>query len=149
MTLLLPSALGFSELAIPPFALRGISQSLEPIDQAAALKRTINGILVDVASVDFRKYQSSIRCTDFQSPGLGKLWPGMALTMLCAHELSFEGSTDDSDGPFERPVVDGSVREANGFTFYRPILSVRVIGWSGQFAEWQAEYAWQLDVEEI
>jgi hypothetical protein len=148
MTLLLPSALSFQELDIPPYALRGISQTLEPIDQASALKRTINAVLRDVASPDFRKYKSSIRCTDFQSPGLGKLWPGMPLTMSCAHELSFEGSTDDSDGPFERPAVAGSVRDANGFTFYRPVLAVRVTAWSGHFAEWQAEYAWQLDVEE-
>lgn len=148
-TLLLPSALSFLELAIPPYALRGISQTLEPIDQAGKLKRTINAVLRDVSSPDFRKYQSSIRCTDQQSPGLGKLWPGMPLTMYCAAELSFEGSTDDSDGPFERPAVPDSVREESGFTFYRPILSVRVTGWQTQFAEWEAEVAWQLDVEEV
>lgn len=150
---LLPSALSFTELGIPPYALRGISQTLEPIDQASNVKRTINGSLKDVSSPDFRKYRSSIRCTDQQSPGLGRLWPGQRLTMQCAAELSFEGSTDenataDSDGPFERPVVGGSVREESGFTFYRPELTVLVVNYSTDFEEYEGKVAWQLDVEE-
>lgn len=148
MALLLPSALSFVELAIPPYALRGISQTLEHIDQASRMKRTINGVLRDVASPDFRKYQCSIKCTDMQSPGLDGIWPGMQLTMHSAAELSFEGSTDDSDG-FQRDVVPGSVREESGFTFYRPVLLVRVIDYTTEFAEWEAEVAWQLNVEEI
>lgn len=145
---LLPSALSFSELGIPPYALRGIQQSLQPIDQASNVKRTINGTLKDVSSPDFRKYRSTIRCTDQQSPGLGKLWPGQRLTMQCASELSFEGSTDDSDGPFERPVVAGSAREESGFTFYRPQLTVLVVAYNTELEEYEGQVAWQLDVEE-
>lgn len=146
---LLPSALSFDELEIPPYALRGIRQTLQPINQASNMRRTINAVLRDVGAPDFRKYRSQIRCTDQQSPGLGKLWPGMQLTMHAAIELSFEGSTSDSDGPFERPAVIGSVREESGFTFYRPILVVRVVDYSTECAEWDAEVAWSLDVEEV
>jgi hypothetical protein len=147
MMLLLPSALAFVELAIPPYALRGISQTLEPIEQASNARRTINGVLKDVSSPDFRKYRTQIRCTDQQSPGLGELWPGMQLTMHSAAELSFEGSTGSSG--LERPAVGGSLREESGFTFYRPVLIVRVIDYSTDFAEWDAEVAWQLRAEEI
>lgn len=142
------SLLSFVELAIPPYALRGISQSLEPIEQASNLRRTVNAVLKDISSPDFRKYRSTIRCNDQQSPGLDGIWPGQLLTMWSAAELSFEGSTDDTDA-FARPPVEGSIREEGGFTFYRPILSVRVIGYSTELAEWDAEVSWQMDVEEV
>lgn len=142
------SLLSFVELGIPPYALRGITQTLEPIDQAKNTRRTINGILRDVASPDFQKFRSVIQCTDQQSPGLSGVWPGRQLTMWSAIEMSFEGSTDETDS-FERPPVENSIREESGFTFYRPILVVMITDYRTEFAEWQADLAWQLEVEEV
>lgn len=142
------SLLSFVELPIPPYSLRGISQTLTPIGQASNLRRTINGTLLDKASPDFQKYISSIRCTDQQSPGLDGVWPGRLLTMHAAIELAFEGSTDQTDS-FARPPVPNSIREESGFTFYRPILIVRIVSYDTEFAEYEGQLAWELQVEEV
>lgn len=146
MTALPYSLLSFVELGLPPYSLRGITQSLQPISQASNLRRTANADLDDVSDPLFQKYRSTIRCTDQQSPGLDGVWPGRQLTMHCAVELSSEGSTGTT-GLF-RSAVPNSIREENGFTFYRPILIVRVLDYQKSLVEWAADLAWQLDVEE-
>lgn len=141
------SLLSFVELGIAPYALRGIQQSLQPITQASNMRRTANGSLEDVSDPIFQKFKSTIRCTDQQSPGLDGIWPGRQLTMYCAVEISSEGSTSTA-GLF-RPPVPNSIRTESGFIFYRPILIVRVSDYQTSFAEWQADLAWQLDLEEV
>lgn len=141
------SLLSFVELGIAPYALRGIAQTLQPIAQASNLRRTANGSLEDVSDPLFQKYKSTIRCTDQQSPGLDGVWPGLQLTMWCAVELSSEGNTG-TVGLF-RPAVPNSIRQENGFTFYRPILIMRVLDYQTSFDEWPANLAWQLDLEEV
>jgi hypothetical protein len=137
--------LDISGIDVPPYASRGLTQTLEPIDQSKQTRRTVNGSLKDISSVQFRKYKSTITCTDQQSPGLDGIWPGMAVTVSCVEELSYK----TSGGSPERPVVTDSSRTDGDWTFYRPELEMRVISYSMQTDEYGASVGWQLDLEEI
>lgn len=141
------SLLSIVELGMPEHSIRGITQSLAPIDQATNLKRTINGELDDVSDPAFRKFQSTIQCKDFASPGLDGVWPGQILTVHCVIERCVEGST--STAGFDRPPVPNSIREWGGFTFYRPIIVFRVIKYAEDFDEYPGDLAWQLELEEV
>jgi hypothetical protein len=114
-TLLVISGMGFS-----PYAARGLTQTLAPIEQAKQLRRTASGKLVDVSVAQFRKYRSMISCTDQRAPAIDGIWPGMVVTVSCIAELSYP-----IGGTPSRPVVSGSMREEAGFVFYRPILRCR------------------------
>ncbi|RWC25918.1 MAG: hypothetical protein EOS27_27080 [Mesorhizobium sp.] len=135
-------------IGVPPYSARNITQTLEPIDGAAQLARTVNGASIDLADGTYRKYKSNISCTDQQSPALDGVWPGDILTVDCVKELSYR-----TGGSPSRPVAsttdDPATRTENGFTFYRPRLTMRVVNYRDSFAEWEGDLAWSLDLEEV
>jgi hypothetical protein len=137
-TLLVISGIGFS-----PYAARGLTQTLQPIEQAKQLRRTASGKLVDVSVEQFRKYRSTIACTDQRAPAIDGIWPGMVVTVSCIAELSHPVG-----GTPSRPVVSGSLREEDGYVFYRPILVMRVLDIGPSTDEFAAEVAWTLELEE-
>lgn len=137
--------LSISGIDVPPYASRGLTQTLEPIDQAKQTRRTVNGTLKDISAAQFQKYKSTITCTDQQSPGLDGVWPGQQVTVDCVSELSYL----TSGGSPERSVVSGSSRTDGNWTFYRPQLVMRVISYSIQTDEYGAAVGWQLDLEEV
>jgi hypothetical protein len=100
---------------IPPYASRGLTQTLEPIDQAKQTRRTVNGVLKDISAIQFQKYKSSITCTDQQSPGLDGVWPGLVVVVDCVAELSYK-----TGGSPDRSIVTDSSRVDGDWTFYRP-----------------------------
>ena len=128
-------------IGLPPAAIRGVSQTLEPIGASAQMMRTVNGALVDVSAAAFRKYASTIRCTDQAPPALDGIWPGQLVTVDCVAEL-----VHGLGGTPERPVV--SSRTDGGFVFYRPRLAMRVISFETERDEWGAAVAWTLSLEE-
>jgi hypothetical protein len=67
--------LEISGIDLPHYATRGLTQTLEPIDQAKQTRRTVNGSLKDISAPQFQKYKSSITCTDQQNPGLDGCGP--------------------------------------------------------------------------
>ena len=140
-----------SGVGVPPYSARGLTQTLTPIAGAAAQRRTVNGTLVDVAPPQFRKYQSSISCTDQQPPALDGIWPGLQVTVDCVAELSYPTPPGDPSPapPPSRTAVTGSARYEGDFTFYRPQLVCLVIGFSVSRDEYGALVAWSLDLEEI
>jgi hypothetical protein len=77
---------------LPRFAARGLTQTLDHIDQASAIQRAINGEPIDFSSPQFRKYKSTITCTDQQTPLPDDLWPGAFVTVSCVAELQFDPS---------------------------------------------------------
>lgn len=138
-TLLVLQAIG-----IPAYSARGLKQTLEPIPAATQNRRTVNGELVDFGYAQFRKYRSTITGTDVDPPAVDLVFPGTILTVSCIPELAYL-----SGGP-GRPPVAGSVRtDADGFTYYRPQLTTRVVSWKLDRDEWGATLSWQLDLEEI
>lgn len=129
---------------MPPFAVRGITQSLEPIE-----------------AVQFDKYKSTISFEDVDSPAFDTLkvgnWrrtvngglvdlsgKGSTVTVDCALELCFKDG-----GTAQRTIVPGSLRRDGDFWFYRPRLTMGVIGKSQELREFEATVSSSLDLEEI
>lgn len=130
---------------IPTYSSRGLSQTLDPIDAAGALARTVNGGLIDLSPTQMRKYRSTITCTDQDAPALDGVWPGMPLTVDCVPELGYL----TAGGSPQRSVVPGSSRVAGLWTWFRPRLSMLVVNYTANTDEWGAAVAWSLDLEEI
>lgn len=130
---------------LTPYSARGLTQTLEYIEAAVKLRRTINGTLLDVSSLQFRKYLSTVNCTDQNAPAIEGLRPGLLVTVDCVVELSYK---TEGGGP-SRTVVPGSERTEGAFTFYRPRLQMRVKSISTSTDEWAAIVQWSLDLEEV
>ena len=132
-------------ISIPPYSSRGITQTLAPIASASNLRRTINGELIDVGSTLFRKYASTITCTDQQHPALNGVWPGQTVTVKCVTELCYL----TSGGSPDRDVVTGSSRVEGAYTFYRPELTMLVVSYDINTDEYGASAGWTLALEEV
>jgi hypothetical protein len=139
-----PSLLRINGAPIPPYAARGINQTLTPIQQNAVLRRTINGAIIDLGLPQFQLYASTLSCDDMDSPHFDGWWRGQILTIQCIVELSYA-----TGGSPQRQVVSGSSRSANGFTFYRPELVMVVTDFNLQEDEFGRSLAWQLSLEEL
>lgn len=135
--------LAISGFDIPPYAARGLTQSLDPIDAAANLRRTINGVLSDFAFDQFRKYKSTVSGSDQQPPAVDGIWQGMTVVVDCIQELCYL----TAGGAASRPVV--ATRTEGDYTFYRPQLTMKITSFTTNKDEWQATVGWQLDLEEI
>lgn len=134
-----------SGMGVAPYSARGLSQSIEIVDAAKSMRRTINGVLRDVSEPQFRKYKTTISCNDQDAPALDGYFPGMEVVVDCVAELSFAIHS----GAPARPVVTGSERTENGFTFYRPQLTMLVTGFNETKDEYGATTSWTLDLEEV
>ena len=119
-TLLSISGIDFSQWAV-----RGITMTLAPIDQAAALARDCRGILADISVAQFRQYKVTVTCTDHDAPELTDVWPGMDVTITCIPGLGAANSAGD--------VL---------------IILAKVTSWNSSRDEWAAEVAWQLEAEQ-
>jgi hypothetical protein len=128
-------------IGLPAASIRGVTQTLEPIGAAAQLMRTVNGQLVDVSAPAFRKYASTIRCADQAPPALDGIWPGALVTVDCVAELVHADGASPA-----RPVVASRVED--GFVFYRPRLTMRVLSFEIDRDEWGDAVAWTLTLEE-
>lgn len=144
---------GETELVIsgdgmPPTAVRGISETLEPVDNP-----------------QFDKYRLTLQCSDKNAPAFDRLrvgnfrrtvnggfvdlsGMGSIVTVDCISELAFR--TGGSPAAIaQRPAVAGSIRESDGYTFYRPQLIVGLVRKSQETDEYGAVVAWSADFEEI
>lgn len=143
---------GSHAFTLPPFAARGITQTLEPIVGAGSggsivgsgARRDVNGNLVDLTNPAFRKYATSIDGHDVEAPALDGAWLGTIVQMVCACELSYL-----TGGSPQRPAVSGTSRVEGSFTFYRPFLTVMITEISHSFDEWQHGYKWKLGAQEV
>lgn len=130
---------------VAPYSARGLSQSLEPISAASNMRRTVNGTLIDISDAVYQKYTSTITCTDQLAPALDGVWPGTTLTVDCVQELCYK----TSGGSPSRTVVSGSSRVEGSYTYYRPQLTMLVIGFTINTDEWGAAVGWTLQLEEV
>jgi hypothetical protein len=138
------TVLTLSGIGVPPYSARGLTQSLEPIDGAVQLRRTVNGALADLSYEPFRKYKSTISGQDQEPPAVDGVWPGQMVEVGCIAELCFPIS---AGGP-GRAAVAGSARVGGDFSFYRPVLTMRVVGFSVSRDEYGAAVIWQMQLEE-
>src|SRR6185436_21030557 len=61
-TLLAIDSIDFSQ-----YAVRGITMTLDPIDQAKNVARDCRGDLADISVVQFRQYKITVTCTDHEA----------------------------------------------------------------------------------
>lgn len=126
---------------------RGLTQTLSVIGEATQQERTINGTLVDISAAQFRKYASTINVpNEVYAPPLDNIFPGQTVTVHCAVTLAFVTGTV---GLPNRPEVSGSQWVENGYTFYRPLLTMMVKSVETQLDEWKNVVGWKLDLEEV
>jgi hypothetical protein len=127
---------------------RSLSQTLEVIDAASQLDRTINGKLIDMSAPQFRKYKSTVNIPAEVNPSpLDNIWPGMEVLVACAASLGYQTGRVGSPA---RPQVSGSSwSEPGGQNFYRPLLDMRIISVKTNFDEWKNIVGWSIDLEEI
>jgi len=139
------TVLDLGDIALSEYAVRGISQTLDPIEAVTQQRRTVNGALVDISATQFRKYKSQISCDDQVPPALDGIWPGQTITVKCVVELSYLTSR----GSPARDVVSGSSRTEGSFTYYRPELAMMIVRFGTRKDEWGSVVGWTLDLEEI
>jgi hypothetical protein len=153
----IPTDLVLTGVGIPPYSARGLNQTYAPIGQAAQYRRTVNGTLRDLSDAPFRKFTSVIRGDDVDPPALDGVWPGLILTVDFIVEFAQAGSLASTEGTeeplteagLERTPVPGSVREADGFIFYRPRMTMLVTDFVVDKGEWEAAVGWTLSLEEV
>ena len=115
-TLLAIDGIDFSD-----YAVRGITMTLEPIDQAKNVARDCRGELVDISLAQVQMYKVTITCTDHEVPELTGIWPGQDITITCIPEL---GVGD--------PLV----------------ILAKVTSWDTSRDEWASEVQWKLEAEQ-
>ena len=142
---------GQSALTLPPYAARGLTQTLEPVVGSGSgnalgtlVREDVNGELVDLTHPQFRKYQSEITCKDQYAPLMDGAWIGQIVEVECAAELGYI-----TGGTPQRPAVSGSSRTEGHFTFYQPLLVMMVTAISHGFDEYPHDYAWKLSLREL
>ena len=138
------SITGFGNMT---YQARNLSQTLEVIGAASQNERTINGTLIDVSAPQFRKYSSKVSIpSETNAPPLDGIFPGQTVTVHCAVGLSF---ITGSPGFPKRPEVSGSSFTENGYTFYRPLLTMKIIHVETHFDEWKNVIGWTIELEEV
>jgi len=137
--------LELSDMGVPLYSARGLTQTLDPIESAGYLRRTINGTLMDLSVSELRKYHSIISGSDVDPPASDQVWPGRTLQVSCIAELGYK----TAGGSASRSVVSGSQRIVGEFTFYRPKLEMLVVGLNVNTDEWGAVVSWSLELEEV
>jgi hypothetical protein len=116
--------LAIDNIDFSQWSVRGITMTLAPIDQAAALARDCRGALADISLAQFRQHKVTITCTDHEAPELTDIWPGTDITIACIPGLG----------------------AANGAGDVLTILA-KVTSWNTSRDEWAAEVAWTLEAE--
>lgn len=139
------SKLVISGLNLPPSSIRGATQTLEPIGSSELTRRTVNGTLIDISDSIFRKYKSTISCTDQAPPAFNNIWPGTQLTVKCIAELCYK----TTGGSASKSVVSGSSRTDGDYTFYRPELTMMLLSFNYDTDEYGASVNWSMELEEI
>lgn len=140
------TVLQLSGVGVPLYSARGLSQTLTPIEAAGDLRRTVNGVLVDLSLSRFRKYATSISGEDQRPPAVDGVWQGKIVTVDCISELSY--LTGRAGSP-ERTPVAGSSYVEGAFTFFRPQLTMMVTSFNVETDEWGVVISWEMGLEEV
>jgi hypothetical protein len=117
--------LAIDNIDFSSYAVRGITMTLTPIEQAASLARDCRGQLADLSLAQFRQYKVSITCTDHEAPVLTDIWPGQDVTITCIPGLGASNSAGD--------VL---------------IILAKVTAFDTSRDEWGSEVTWKLEAEQ-
>lgn len=159
-------------LVLPAGSGRGITQSIQPIDNGD-VRRTVNGTLLDLTREENRKYESQIQVQDMATPTLAGIWKGQTLNPVecitpfrelvspasATHTLirtPVAGSVwgyDDVTGEKVFPTIvageDITFAAPVNFIEYRPSLVMMVLAFTTDRDEYGAVEGYTIDLEEI
>ena len=131
---------------VAPYSARGLTHTLDPVGEAAVVARSVNGTLVNLSPPQFRKFKSTISCTDVSSPALAALWPGVVVDVDCVSEITYRTSLGS---PVPDRAVAGSRTEGD-YTYDRLRLTMMVVApWTQSTDEYGASVLWQLELAEV
>lgn len=137
--------LAINGLPLPIASSRGIRQTLEPIQQASAFRRTVNMKLRNTAPPAAQGlFKIVITCDDINAPMWDGLFLGQTVVVSCVSELFFI----TSGGSPEKTVVTGSQRVVGALTFYRPEITGKITSFGDNMEEYEAARAWMIEIEE-
>ena len=153
-----------------------IRENLQAIE-FGELRRTVNGTLLNLIPIEFRKYSLTISSDDMRPPALSRLWKGTELNgVVPVSELGDFILMGGTSRTLERTPYAGSVRllgpdglpAAVPFTingkivtltgaapfdlriYYRPVLRMLVsAAWTNAETERSAVSSWTLPLEEV
>lgn len=108
-------------VTLPECATRGLVEEITTIEQARQLRRTVNGLLIDISDPNFRKKKWRITGKDLRVPDFSAAWPGMEVTITTITKMGSSSLT----------------------------IIGRLVEWSTSFDEWEAASTWSMSVEEI
>lgn len=119
--------LAIDNIDFSDYAVRGITMTLTPIDQAANVARDCRGFLADISVAQFRQFKVTVTCTDHEAPELTDIWPGQDVTITCIPGMGVANTGSDVD-----------------------VLTIlaKVTTWNTSRDEWAAEIAWTLEAEQ-
>ena len=130
---------------IPRFSARGLTQTLTLVDPAAVLAYSVNGGLLNFSPPQFRKFKSSITCTDVLPAALAALWPGVVVEVDCISPIAYLTAIG-SPVP-DRTVARSEVVDEYTYDWLRLTMAVAT-AWTQSTDEWAAQTSWQLDLTE-
>jgi hypothetical protein len=139
------STLDLVEIGIPPHSTDEIEVEFGPIPQATYQRRDLNGRKHNLAASSLKLYRLGLSGRSVAPPAFAGLWPGDILTVHVPRELCRETTSDG----FDRAAVPGSEYSEDGFSFYRPLLTMMVEEWSESLVERTVEEGWELVLEEL
>ncbi len=113
--------LSITGITIPDYAIRGLTLDLQLVVADGGLRRTINGELIDLTAVQFRKYSATISCEDQDVPALTGIWQGQIVSITFIPGTGIGTAT----------------------------LSMMVTNWTTSRAEWDSLTNWTIDLLEI
>lgn len=163
--------LKLGDIEFPVGSARGISQTIQPIDNGD-VRRTVNGTLLDLTRIQNRKFESQIRLQDQATPTFIGFFKGSILvveSIVPFRELVNPASTTQT---IIRTPVTGSVtgiESVSGLvvdpisvvgediTFantvnlikYRPVLTMMILAITLDADEYAATEGWVIDLEEV
>jgi len=158
---------------LPPMSARGCTQEIVPVQQNN-MYRTINGELIFLKQNPI-KYKSIIQCKDKTVLATNDFFIGQEITVGCLQRLWQKVAANENNNVItvEREPVQGSLyaidslnndvlmaavdgrqvtllnRDKVCFLSYRPLLNMRVVGYSLNTDEWGLKGGWRLELEEI
>jgi len=122
------TVLTLSGIGVVPLSGRGVTERLTPIS-SGALRRTINGTLVDATLTAHRKFQVSLSGGDLQPFAFNAIWRGKTTTVQCITEQAQAitlTSAAAADVLLDRKPVSGSGRAICKLANYEPVFATSV-----------------------
>ncbi len=119
--------LSITGITIPEYAIRGLTLDLQLVTADAALRRSINGELLDLTADQFRKYSATLSCEDQDVPTLTDIWQGQIVTMTCIQGV-------------------GPANDPSGLTL---TLTMMVTSWQTSRVEWDALTNWTIELLQV